>query len=77
MDKVYGSPFRVGDLVRCVDNGENRVLEEGRIYCIRERSFYSGRWFVKVEGEGLLSRVNFYADRFVKADPIMSLEDML
>ena len=77
MEKGYESDFRIGDFVRCVNTTGNVVLENGRIYCIRERSFYRGRWFVKVEGEGLLSRVNFFADRFVKADQIMSLEEML
>ena len=77
MEKGYGSDFRVGDFVRCVSNRGNRILKEGCIYCIRERSFYHGEWFVKLEGEGLISKVSFFATRFVKPEPIPTVEEML
>ena len=77
MEKGYGSDFRVGDFVRCVSNRGNGALDEGRIYCIRERSFYNGKWFVKVGGSGIISRVNFFATRFVKSSLIPTVEEML
>lgn len=77
MEKEYGADFRIGDLVRCVSNRGNKLLENDHIYCIRERSFYHGAWFVKLEGEGLISRITFFATRFVKAGPIPTVEEML
>lgn len=74
---IPDTAFRIGDTVRCVNKRGSRLLGVHRHYVIRERMYYNGVWFVKLEGEGVFPTLNFFTDRFVKTDSILSLEEML